>query len=276
MADRVLMVDDDRELVELVTEYLHREGFETEAVHNGEAGVSRALSGDFSLVVLDVMMPGIGGFEVLRRIRASSSSAARVPILMLTARGEEIDRVMGLEWGADDYLAKPHSPRELLARVRATLRRVQLDHESAHRTSPDGQPREGASPDIPRTALSHSTQHASALLSPALPPSPRAPSLRLQVGDLVLDGAARVVRVDEAPVELTAVEFDLLALLLLHAGEVVSRETISRDVFNRPLAHFDRALDVHISNLRRKLGALKGGEERIKTVRSVGYVYAKV
>ena len=120
---RILMVDDDEELVELVTEYLRREGFEIEAVHNGETGLQRALSSSPDLVVLDVMLPGIGGFEVLRRIRASDPQTARVPILMLTARGEEIDRVMGLEWGADDYLAKPHSPQELLSRVRAMLRR---------------------------------------------------------------------------------------------------------------------------------------------------------
>ena len=247
------MVDDDEELVELVTEYLRREGFETEAVHDGEAGLERALSGEHSLLVLDVMLPGIGGFEVLRRIRASASPASRVPILMLTARGEEIDRVMGLEWGADDYLAKPHSPQELLARVRAMLRRVRLDRES-HQTVPE-----------PEIVASAST-----------PQSQRLATQHLHVGDVELDGAARIARVGGEVLELTGVEFELLALLLGHAGEVVTREAVSREVFDRPLTHFDRALDVHISNLRRKLGSPSDGSERIKTVRGIGYVFAKV
>lgn len=253
MAERVLMVDDDEELVELVTEYLRREGFETEAVHDGEAGLERALSGEHSLLVLDVMLPGIGGFEVLRRIRASASPASRVPILMLTARGEEIDRVMGLEWGADDYLAKPHSPQELLARVRAMLRRVRLDRES-HQTE----------------------QEPEAIVSTSTPQSQRLATQHLHVGDVELDGAARIARVSGEVLELTGVEFELLALLLGHAGEVVTREAVSREVFDRPLTHFDRALDVHISNLRRKLGSPSDGGERIKTVRGIGYVFAKV
>ncbi len=247
------MVDDDEELVELVTEYLRREGFETEAVHDGEAGLERALTGEHALIVLDVMLPGIGGFEVLRRIRASDSPASRVPILMLTARGEEIDRVMGLEWGADDYLAKPHSPQELLARVRAMLRRVRLDRET-HRTAEE-----------PEATSSAST-----------PQSQRLATQHLSVGDVELDGAARVAKVGGEALDLTGVEFELLALLLNHAGEVVTREAVSREVFDRPLTHFDRALDVHISNLRRKLGTPADGSERIKTVRGIGYVFAKV
>ncbi|BCM90713.1 transcriptional regulatory protein CpxR [Abditibacteriota bacterium] len=247
------MVDDDEELVELVTEYLRREGFDTEAVHDGEAGLTRALSGEHSLIVLDVMLPGIGGFEVLRRIRASASPAARVPILMLTARGEEIDRVMGLEWGADDYLAKPHSPQELLARVRAMLRRVRLDRE-AHQPVPEPEPAHSAS----------------------TPQSQRLATQHLHVGDVELDGAARMARIGGEPLDLTAVEFELLALLLSHAGEVVTREAVSREVFDRPLTHFDRALDVHISNLRRKLGTPADSSERIKTVRGIGYVFARV
>lgn len=246
------MVDDDEELVELVTEYLQREGFEAESVHDGEAGLARALSGQHSLIVLDVMLPGIGGFEVLRRIRGSKSPASRVPILMLTARGEEIDRVMGLEWGADDYLAKPHSPQELLARVRAMLRRVRLDREENQKA--------------PESKLN---------LSASTPQSQRLATLHLNVGDVELDGAARVAKVDGERLDLTAVEFELLALLLSHAGEVVTREAVSREVFDRPLTHFDRALDVHISNLRRKLGAPVDGTERIKTVRGIGYVFAK-
>ena len=243
------MVDDDEELVELVTEYMRREGFETEAVHNGEAGLERALSGRPALIVLDVMLPGIGGFEVLRRIRASDPQSARVPILMLTARGEEIDRVMGLEWGADDYLAKPHSPQELLSRVRAMLRRVRLEREAGQLLS---QPIVSA------------------------PPEQRLTAQHLRVGDVELDSAAHQVHVGGQEIELTAVEFELLALLLRHAGEVVTRETVSLEVFERPLTHFDRSLDVHISNLRRKLGTAGNGSERIKTVRGIGYIFSKV
>ena len=238
------MVDDDQELVELVTEYLRREGFETEAVHDGEAGLERALSGNPDLIVLDVMLPGIGGFEVLRRIRASVAQTARVPILMLTARGEEIDRVMGLEWGADDYLAKPHSPQELLSRVRAMLRRVRLEREAGQ-----------------------------SLAQPAIQTPP---TQHFRVGDIELDGAAHQIHVGGQPLELTAVEFELLALLMSHVGEVVTRETVSLEVFDRPLMHFDRSLDVHISNLRRKLGTTSSGSERIKTVRGIGYVLAKI
>ncbi len=264
--EQVLIVDDDTELAELVTAYLRREGFEVESVHDGEAGVQRALSSGPDLIVLDVMLPGIGGFEVLRRIRSSTSAVARVPILMLTARGDEIDRVMGLEWGADDYLAKPHSPRELLARIRATLRRVQLERNSTSNSSP-----EAVAPDL-------------AIASSAKPPTPA--TERLRVGDVEWDSAARSVRVGGELVELTAAEFDLLGLLLRRAGEVVTRETISREVFHRPLMAFDRSLDVHISNLRRKLAvptsttsaapSIEAASERLKTVRGSGYIYAKV
>lgn len=245
------MVDDDIKLAELVTEYLRREGFEVEAVHNGEAGLERALLGVPSLIVLDVMLPDIGGFEVLRRIRASAPHTARVPILMLTARGEEIDRVMGLEWGADDYLAKPHSPQELLSRVRAMLRRVRLERE-AHEVPPES-----------GTVAT-------------LPTAQRLAAQSLRVGDVELNGLTREVRVGDQLIELTAVEFELLALLLRHVGEVLTRETVSLEVFDRPLMHFDRSLDVHISNLRRKLGARSDGSERIKTVRGIGYSFINV
>lgn len=255
--EQVLLVDDDIDLVELVAEYLRREGFGVEAVHDGERGVERALCGEHVLVVLDVMLPGIGGFEVLRRVRSAPTPASRVPILMLTARGDEIDRVMGLEWGADDYLAKPHSPRELLARIRATLRRVQLERDAQPQAAPSTYAAAGAQADENSRAA----------------PAPRRAGERLQVGEVEWEGAARVARVRGEALDLTGAEFDLLGLLLRHAGEVVSREVISREVFDRPLLHFDRALDVHISNLRRKLGALHA-EEPIKTVRGVGYIFA--
>ncbi len=230
----VLIVDDDVKLGDLVREYLKREGMEAHLVHDGEAGVARAGSGDYSIVVLDVMLPGIGGFEVLRRLRAGGGVGAKVPILMLTARGDELDRVLGLEMGADDYLAKPFSPRELVARLRAILRRAQ------------GQ------------------QQAQATLQKVL-----------RVDDLELDSGARGVKRDGKKVDLTGAEFDLLHLLLQSAGKIVSREEISRVALGRELMPFDRAIDVHVSNLRRKIGPADDGSERLKAVRGVGYLFAR-
>jgi DNA-binding response OmpR family regulator len=229
-ANRVLIIDDDEELGELVTEYLRREGLEAALVHDGESGVGRALSGEYAVVVLDVMLPGVGGFEVLRRIRDASGAASRLPILMLTARGDEVDRVRGLELGADDYLPKPFSSRELVARLRAILRRAHVPSREA--------------------------------------------STPLRVSDIELDPATREVHRDGELLDLTSAEFDLLEVLLLHAGEIVGRETIARAALGRPLLPYDRSIDVHVSNLRRKLGPNERGGERIKSVRGVGYIYA--
>ena len=231
--DRVLVVDDDVELCELVAEYLHAEGYQTEAAHDGERGVTRAISGEHALVILDVMLPGLNGFEVLRRIRAAG---ARTPVLMLTARGTDVDRIVGLEIGADDYLAKPFNPRELVARIRAILRRAKPD------------------PDDAGGRTTHTSE-------------------RLNVGDIELDTGTRVVQRAGEEVELTAVEFDLLAVLLRAAGRVITREELVRAVLGRNLTPFDRSIDMHISNLRRKLGHHSTETERIKTVRGVGYIY---
>lgn len=222
------MIDDDVELVELVGEYLRREGFHIETVHDGESGVDKVLAGNYDMIILDVMLPGIGGFEVLRRIRLTSA----VPVVMLTARGDELDRVLGLETGADDYLAKPFSSRELVARIRAVLRRGETK-------------------------------------------APASPSGVVRVGNIEIESAARAVRRDGENVELTAAEFDLLDLLMRSAGEVVSREDIARKVLDRPLLPLDRSIDVHVSNLRKKLGDAPDGSEYIKTVRSVGYIFAR-
>jgi DNA-binding response OmpR family regulator len=222
--ERLLLIDDDAELSRLVTRYLSHEGFETVWAAGGEAGIERSLDGDYAIVLLDVMMPDTGGFEVLRRIRRHS----RVPVLMLTARGDTHDRVRGLELGADDYLPKPFDPAELVARIRAILRRV-------------------------------------------APQAPLAPSLAL--GDVELDPGARSVRRNGDPVELTTVEFDLLAALLGAAGSTVSREELVRVVLRRPFSPYDRSIDTHVCNLRRKLGTLAGGGERIKGVRGAGYLY---
>jgi DNA-binding response OmpR family regulator len=228
--DQILIIDDDVALCELVTEYLEPLGFEIETIHRGDAGAERALAGEHSLVVLDVMLPGLNGFEVLRRIRAES----RIPVLMLTARGDDIDRIVGLEIGADDYLPKPFNPRELTARIRAILRRTSSE------TVTD-----------------------------------RVLEKRLRVGDVELDSGTRAISRAGENVELTAVEFDLLEKLLRAAGEIVTREELSKKVLGRSSSPFDRSIDMHISNLRKKLGARLGGSERIKTVRGVGYIYAQ-
>ncbi|MDQ3814827.1 MAG: response regulator transcription factor [Armatimonadota bacterium] len=231
--DRILIVDDDVELCGLVARYLTREGFEVKAVHNGTQGVEESLSGQYVLVVLDVMLPGLTGFEVLRLLRAQSA----IPVLMLTARGDDVDRIVGLEIGADDYLPKPCNPRELVARIRAILRRTK-----------------SAPPE-----------------APAAPPEPGL----LRVGDVEMDLGARVVRRAGQVVELTGAEFDLLAVLLRSAGQVISREELVRSVLNRPLLALDRSIDTLVSNLRRKLGRPGDGMERIKSVRGSGFVYAR-
>ena len=223
--ERLLLVDDDAGLCQLVTRFLEREGFEITWASTGEAGAARAASGDFSLIMLDVMMPDTNGFDVLRRIREDS----RTPVLMLTARGDTHDRIRGLEMGADDYLPKPFDPAELVARIRAILRR------SAPRRS-----------------------------TPAA----------IAIGDIELDEGTRTVRRRGAPVDLTTVEFDLLAALIGAAGCTVSRENLVSDVLGRDFSPFDRSIDTHVCNLRRKLGPLEDGGERIKGVRGAGYLYA--
>lgn len=222
--ERLLVIDDDTELCELIVEYLSAEGFAVEVVHDGESGVKRATSEAFALIILDVMLPKLDGFETLKRIRAVS----HVPTLMLTARGDDVDRIVGLEIGADDYLAKPFNPRELLARIRAILRRTK----------------------------------------------PELLAEKLVVGDVELDFGSRSVRRQGQVVSVTSVEFDLLAVLLQHAGQIVSRDDLSLRALGRSFHPLDRSVDMHISNLRKKLGLHADGSERIKSVRSVGYLYA--
>jgi two-component system response regulator CpxR len=228
--DGILVIDDDVELCGLLREYLEAEGFGVEFAHDGESGLKRALGAGYLLVILDVMLPGMNGFEVLRRIRASSS----LPVLLLTARGDEVDRIVGLEIGADDYLPKPFHPRELVARIRAILRRTR-----------DATPR------------------ASAQSEP------------VRVGDIELDPSTRVVRQAGKPIELTSVEFGLLEVLLREAGRVVTRERLANTVLGRKFSPFDRSIDMHVSKVRRKLGDSEGSAEHIKTVRGVGYIFAR-
>jgi two-component system response regulator CpxR len=224
--ERLLLVDDDVELCEILTEYFSAEGFDAESAHDGAQGLERARSGEHALVVLDLLLPGVRGLDVLRQLRAHSN----IPVLILTARGEDVDRILGLELGADDYLPKPFNARELIARVRAILRRVR--------------------------------------------PSDAAP--RIDVGDVSLDPLARHAWRDGWPLSLTMAEFVLLEVLLRHAGQVLPRERIAEQVLGRRLASFDRSIDVHVSNLRRKLGDAAGTREHIRAVRGEGYVFVRV
>ncbi len=225
---QILVIDDDKELCELLVDFLEPEGFAMEIVHEPFGGLRRALSGEHRLVILDVMLPGMTGIELLRSLRKSS----QIPVLMLTARGEENDRILGLEMGADDYLAKPFNPRELRARIHAIQRRTLPD---------DG----CGSGNIPR----------------------------IELDDIQLSLGARSVKKDGVIIEMTAVEFSLLYELVKNAGRVLTREELTRIVLHRELEVFDRSIDVHISSLRKKLGHQVKGRERIKTLRSVGYLY---
>ena len=225
-----MIIDDDVELCNLVSRFLVREGFQIDAVNGGAQGIERALSGDYALVVLDVMMPEMSGFDVLRRIRAESP----MPVLMLTARGDALDRVLGLEMGADDYLPKPFSPPELAARIRAILRRAK----------------------------------------PGATTTPASGTSTIAVGEIELDTGARVVRHGHQILNLTTVEFDLLEALMRAAGQVVNREKLTKDILGREFSPFDRSIDTHVCNLRKKIGPLPDGTDRIKGVRGIGYLYA--
>lgn len=218
---RVLLVDDDVELGDMLSEYIRHEGFEVEVAREGEVGTARALAGGVDIVVLDVMMPGISGIEVLRRIRAHS----RLPVLMLTARGDDLDKVLGLELGADDYVPKPCTPRELVARIRAILRRSQGEVRPQ----------------------------------------------KLSSGSLIMWPEQRRAEIDGEALDLTSAEYGVLETLMRSAGRVVAKAELSEQGLGRPLARFDRSIDVHVSALRQKLGTLADGRSWIQTVRGIGY-----
>jgi len=222
MSVQVLLADDDVELAGMLREYLEREGFAVTAVHDGEAAARLALSGAYQIVVLDVMMPKVDGIEALRQIRQTS----RVPVVMLTARGDDVDRIVGLELGADDYVPKPCTPLELVARLRAILRRAQ----------------------------------------------PGANGGPLEIGALKLWPEKRAVQWRGRELALTSIEFNVLEVLMRNAGRVVSKHEISEQALGRPLARFDRSIDVHLSAIRQKLGE---GARLIRTVRGLGYHLVK-
>lgn len=225
---RLLIIDDDKKLCRLIRDYLEPMGFEVEAAHTGPEGLEKAQTGQFQAIILDVMLPGMDGFEVLRLLRRTSD----VPVLMLTARGEEPDRIVGLEIGADDYLPKTFSTRELLARLRAVVRRSS------------------------RTVVSAQPQNEP----------------EIQVGALRVIPASRVALLANQPLTLTPVEFDLLTALACARGRVKSREQLLEEIRERHYDVFDRSIDVHVSTLRRKLGDDARDPRYIRTVRSAGYM----
>jgi len=231
LSTRLLLVDDDVKLCRLVRQYLEPLGYSVSLAHNGEDGLRTALAGTFDAIILDVMMPRLDGFEVLKRLRAKSN----VPVLMLTGLGEEADRIVGLEIGADDYLPKTFSTRELLARLRAVIRRSRA------------------------TAQQKKEE----------------PEQLVAVGELRIDPAAHTASLAGQALTLTAVEFDLLLSLARSAGRVKTRERLLIEVAERDFEAFDRSIDVHISSLRRKLGDDPKAPRFIQTIRSVGYLMLK-
>jgi DNA-binding response OmpR family regulator len=222
---RVLLVDDDRELCQMLTEYLDAERFDVKSVHDGGDALEELQNNDYEILILDVMLPSVGGFDVLRKLGASYET----PILMLTARGDDVDRIVGLELGADDYLSKPFNPRELVARIRAILRRA------------NNRPGRGSVPDV------------------------------LTVGPITLNTGTHLVHVADKSVPLTGAEFRVLELLMRSAGQVISRDAMTEQALGRKLVAYDRSIDTHISNLRRKLDLEVGKNPEIKNVRGSGY-----
>ncbi len=226
----ILMVDDDAELCSMVVAYLAEDGFDASAVHSGAAALDLVKSRSFDALILDLMMPGMNGHEVLRRLRSGASGMTPMPVLMLTARGDDVDRIVGLESGADDYLAKPCNLRELAARLRAILRR------SAHS-----------------------------------PTEPQSRSGTLSVGDITLDASRRQATQAREALVLTGAEFAILRILMEHAGEAVAKEILMQKALGREYMPYDRSVDVHVANLRKKLLPNDAANTPIKTIRGLGY-----
>lgn len=222
----LLLIDDDSALTGMLATYLQREGFTLAVANDGESGLNLAVNHGFDLIVLDVMMPGIDGITVLKKLRQVSDK----PVLMLTARGDDIDKVIGLELGADDYVAKPCLPRELVARIRAILRRMQLQQQ---------------------------------------------PDLRLQDGPLLMIPANRSASLAGQALDLTGAEFSLLWLLVSQAGRIVTKADLSQQGLGKTLTQYDRSIDVHISNIRQKLGKRDDGQHWIEAVRGKGYQWLR-
>jgi two-component system response regulator CpxR len=220
----ILIIDSDTELTELLTQYLEQESFNVVCVHDGDSGIKKALNITFDAIILDVMLPKMNGFQVLKAIREHSET----PVLMLTARDNDLDRIVGLEIGADDYLPKPCNPRELIARLRAILRRTQKT--PAHRPI-------------------------------------------IEEHNIVVDCSKREVTIAGVYLELTNAEFNILEMLIKSPGQAFSKEELTEYALGRKYTAYDRSIDVHISNLRNKLGDNRQGEPIVKTVRGFGYMF---
>ncbi|MCK5679650.1 response regulator transcription factor [bacterium] len=233
---KILLIDDDEKLCRLIQTYLEPMGFAVAVAHTGQIGLELALQGSFDAVLLDVMLPEIDGFEVLRQLRQHS----KVPVLMFTSRGDETDRIVGLEMGADDYLPKTFSSRELLARLRAVIRRSKIVETEPSKVTTE--------PDFVE---------------------------KVCIRDLVIDSAARSVYLRDESLALTAIEFDLLLAMVENCGRILSRDRLLDLVAGRDYTVFDRSIDVHISSLRRKLNDNPKAPSYIKTVRSAGYMFIK-
>lgn len=223
---KLLLIDDDTELAELLVDYLATEGFELVCCHDGITGLEKAFDTTISLILLDVMMPGLTGFEVLKALGGNH----KTPILMLTAKGDNASRILGLELGADDYLPKPFQHRELLARINAILRRIDIVKNSKVQSS------------------------------------------ALQVNGVKLNHATRQVSCHNQLIELTGTEYQLIEHLMLKPGQIVSKSEISEQVLKRKLSAFDRSIDMHVSNIRRKLLPLSPSD-KLKTIRGAGYIF---
>lgn len=223
---KILLVDDDQELCQLLQEYLDTEGFDITMVHDGGKALEVTANDSFDVIILDVMLPVHNGFDVLRKLR----DYCQTPVLMLTAKGETVDRIVGLEMGADDYLPKPCNPRELVARLRAILRRIDPKDEDSK--DPES----------------------------------------LTVGDLEISLGSRSATLKQQAVSLTGAEFTVLELLMRSAGKVISKEDLTEQALGRKLAPYDRSIDVHVSNIRKKLSALGANKDLIINIRGAGYM----
>lgn len=231
-AHQLLLIDDDIELTELLNEYLTPQGFDLTIAHDGETGLNLANAKQYELILLDVMLPKMDGFEVLKQLRVNN----KTPVLMLTAKGDDFDRIFGLELGADDYLPKPFNHRELVARIKAIVRRI--EHINAIQQN----------------------QQLSDII---------------EINNVQLNLSARQVFSHQQEVQLTGTEFQILHLLMTTPAEIVSKETISEQVLGRRLAPFDRSIDMHVSNIRKKLQRHSNNDEKLKTVRGAGYIFLK-
>ena len=228
----ILLIDDDHELAELLVDYLAQQNFNVHCCFDGQAGLEQAFNNNYDLILLDVMMPKLDGFEVLKAL----GSKHKTPVLMLTAKGDNNDKVRGLELGADDYLAKPFHHQELLARIKAILRRIELVNQQ-----------------VLQQVSIHERSH-------------------VLINNIELNHAIRAVFCHGHQIELTGTEYQILTLLLEHHGQIISKETISEKVLGRKLSPFDRSIDVHIGNIRRKFLPYSD-VEKIKTVRGAGYLF---